>query len=65
MIKKREKDEGCCLANIKLLHMMRFFLVTAPPVLTMDAKLGILRMKNSIGEDFIYNDLNEYLGKGF
>lgn len=42
--------------------MMRFFLVTAPPILTMDVKLGNLCNPKE-PYDFIYNDLHEYLGK--
>lgn len=41
---------------------MRFFLVKAPPIMTLELKLGNLcNPKNP--EDFLYNDLLEFMGK--
>jgi len=42
MIEAEEKDQLCAQANVERLRVLRFFLVQAPPVLTMDAKLGNL-----------------------
>ena len=50
-------------SNIKQLHTLRFFLVTAPPVLTMDVKLGNLCNPKGDITDFVYEDLQDYLGK--
>lgn len=41
---------------------MRFFLVKAPPVLTLDLKLGNLCNPEN-PDDFLYNDLVEFIGK--
>ena len=38
-------------------------MVKAPPVLTMDLKLGNLCNPKGSEEDFVYNDLNEFIGK--
>ena len=50
-------------SNLKQLHILRFFLVTAPPVLTMDVKLGNLCNPKGDVSDFVYDDLQDYLGK--
>jgi hypothetical protein len=42
--------------------MMRFFLVKAPAILTMDIKLGNLCNPEN-PDDFLYNDLIEFMGK--
>jgi hypothetical protein len=42
--------------------MMRFFLVKAPPILTLDIKLGNLCNPEHT-DDFLYNDLIEFMGK--
>jgi hypothetical protein len=55
LIELEEKDQLIRHSNLKRLHILRFFLVTAPPILTMDVKLGNLSGGNS--EDFVYNDL--------
>lgn len=44
------------------LHILRFFLVQAPPVLTMETKLGNLTNPTD-PFDFKFNDLSEFLGK--
>jgi hypothetical protein len=44
--------------------MMRFFLIKAPPILTLDIKLGNLCNPKS-PYDFEYNDLLEFMGKHF
>ena len=62
MIESNEKDPLCAQANIKLLLMMRFFLVEAPPVLTLEIRLGNLCNLQE-PYDFKFNDLNEILGK--
>ena len=62
MIESNEKDPLCAQANIKLLLMMRFFLVEAPPVLTLEIRLGNLCNAQE-PYDFKFNDLNEILGK--
>ena len=62
LLKKIENDEACRLANLKLLYMMRFFLVKAPPVLTLEIKLANLCNPEQ-PEDFLYSDLIEFMGK--
>jgi hypothetical protein len=52
-------------SNLKQLHTLRFFLVTAPPILTMDVKLGNLCNPKGDITDFVYEDLQDYLGKLF
>jgi hypothetical protein len=47
--------------RIKALNMMRFFLIKAPPVLTLEVKLGNL-CNPSDPDDFLYSDLNEFMG---
>lgn len=62
MIEAEDKDELRGQANVSLLHVLRFLLVQAPPILTMDTKLGNLTNPSN-PFDFKFNDLNEYLGK--
>jgi len=58
-----EKEPLVSNSNIKQLHILRFFLVTAPPILTMDVKLGNLCNPKGDITDFVYEDLQVYLGK--
>ena len=62
MIEAEDKDKLRGQANVRHLHILRFFLVQAPPVLTMETKLGNLT-NPSDPFDFKFNDLNEFLGK--
>lgn len=63
LIESEEKDQLVRHNNLKQLYILRFFLVTAPPVLTMDVKLGNLCNPKGDLSDFVYNDLTDYLGK--
>ena len=62
LLESEEKDTLIVSTNVKRLHMMRFFLVKAAPVLTLDIKLGNL-CNPEHPDDFLYNDLNEVMGK--
>lgn len=63
LIEAEEKIPLVSNSNIKQLHILRFFLVTAPPVLTLDVKLGNLCNPKGDIEDFVYDDIQDYLGK--
>ena len=65
MIEAEEKEPLVSHSNLKQLHTLRFFLVTAPPILTMDVKLGNLCNPKGDITDFVYEDLQDYLGKLF
>jgi hypothetical protein len=63
MIEAEEKEPLVKNSNLKQLHILRFFLVTAPPILTLDVKLGNLCNPKGDLTDFVYDDLEDYLGK--
>ncbi len=60
MLETHESTVEHRLHNVELLKTLRAFLIHAPPILTMELKLGNLR-RNS-GDNFVFEDYENYLG---